>query len=354
MSSRFKRSGKTISRYFYSILDGVIRLQGRILKVPEPIPNNCTDNRWRWFKKCLGVLDGTYIRVRVPEQDKPIYRTRKGEVATNVLGVCTPDMKFIFVFPGWEGSASDSRVLRDAISRPTGLRVPTRCYYLVDGGYTNGQGYLAPYRGMESGQSSQSKRSRRVWKAHEEEALLTILEDVVNQGLRCDNGSFKSGTMIQTEKSLVEKFPNTDFRVVPHIVSKMRLLTVVGVGFPVGMTLPSLLDPDLGEFVVLVEERSCHASKTVRAAMAKKRRESSAHAKSSSATSMADPKVDKSSPEKDAVSSWKNKGKQHFIYFKKEVVEDVTDQTGGAVESMADHADAEKTANQGSPAGISE
>ncbi|XP_008234891.1 PREDICTED: uncharacterized protein LOC103333774 [Prunus mume] len=75
---------------------------------------------------------------------------------------------------------------------------------------------------MESGQSSQSKGSRRVWKAHEEEALLTILEDVVNRGLRCDNGSFKSGTMIQIEKSLAEKFPNTDLRVVPHIESKMR------------------------------------------------------------------------------------------------------------------------------------
>ncbi|KAL6286747.1 hypothetical protein ACE6H2_011137 [Prunus campanulata] len=100
MSSRFKRSGETISRYFNSILDGVLRLQGRLLKVPEPIPDNCTDNRWRWFKKCLGALDGTYIRVRVPEQDKPRYRTRKGEVATNVLRVCTPDMKFIFVFPG--------------------------------------------------------------------------------------------------------------------------------------------------------------------------------------------------------------------------------------------------------------
>ncbi|KAL6276950.1 hypothetical protein ACE6H2_020551 [Prunus campanulata] len=50
MSSRFKRSGETISRYFNSILDGVLRLQGRLLKVPEPIPDNCTDNRWRWFK----------------------------------------------------------------------------------------------------------------------------------------------------------------------------------------------------------------------------------------------------------------------------------------------------------------
>lgn len=60
-----------------------------------------------------------------PAVDKARYRSRKGEIATNVLGVCSHDMQFIYVLPGWEGSASDSRVLRDAISRPNGLRVPT-------------------------------------------------------------------------------------------------------------------------------------------------------------------------------------------------------------------------------------
>ena len=73
----------------------------------------------------MGALDGTYIKVNVPEVDKPRYRTRKGEIATNVLGVCSRNMKFIFVLPGWEGLASDSKVLRDAISRPNGLKVPT-------------------------------------------------------------------------------------------------------------------------------------------------------------------------------------------------------------------------------------
>ncbi|GJX35922.1 retrovirus-related pol polyprotein from transposon TNT 1-94 [Tanacetum coccineum] len=33
-------------------------------------------------------------------------------------------MQFIYVFPGWEGSTHDDRVLIDAISRPGGLRVP--------------------------------------------------------------------------------------------------------------------------------------------------------------------------------------------------------------------------------------
>ncbi|GJT22796.1 ALP1-like protein [Tanacetum coccineum] len=95
-----------------------------------------------------GALDGTYIKCLVPLEEKPRYRTRKGEIATNVLGVCSPDMQFIFVLPGWEGSAADGRVLRDALDRPNGLKVPRPCYYLVDAGYTNGEGFLAPFRGQ--------------------------------------------------------------------------------------------------------------------------------------------------------------------------------------------------------------
>ena len=59
-----------------------------------------------------------------PAADRPRYRTRKGHLATNVLGVCTRDLRFIYVLAGWEGSASDSRVLRDAVIRSNGLRVP--------------------------------------------------------------------------------------------------------------------------------------------------------------------------------------------------------------------------------------
>ena len=37
-------------------------------------------------------------------------------------------MKFIYVLPGWEGSAADGRVLRDALRRENGLRVPNGKY----------------------------------------------------------------------------------------------------------------------------------------------------------------------------------------------------------------------------------
>ncbi|MFQ6622610.1 hypothetical protein Gotur_003029 [Gossypium turneri] len=46
------------------------------------------------------------------------------DIATNLLGVCTPDMHFVYVLPGWEGFVADGWVLQDAINRRHGLKVP--------------------------------------------------------------------------------------------------------------------------------------------------------------------------------------------------------------------------------------
>lgn len=144
----FFRSGETVSRQFNLTLVAVLKLQDYLLKTPEPIPEDSTDDKWKYFKNCLGALDGTHMKVTVPTNLKGRYRSRKADITTNVLAVCAPDMQFIYVLPGWEGSAHDGRVLRDAISRPNGLCVPQGCYYLADAGYTNANGFLAPYRGQ--------------------------------------------------------------------------------------------------------------------------------------------------------------------------------------------------------------
>ncbi|XP_057797846.1 uncharacterized protein LOC131013933 [Salvia miltiorrhiza] len=83
----------------------------------------------------------------VSNADKPRYRTRKGQISTNTLAVCDRNMKFVYVLLGWEGSAVDSRILRDALTLVNGLRVPKGNYYLVDNGYANSEGFLAPYKG---------------------------------------------------------------------------------------------------------------------------------------------------------------------------------------------------------------
>nr|GEX52627.1 hypothetical protein [Tanacetum cinerariifolium] len=71
MICRFHRSTKTISRCFTRVCNAVIRLHPRLLKKPEPVSDNSTHQRWKWFKNCLGALDGTYIKCLVPLEDKP-------------------------------------------------------------------------------------------------------------------------------------------------------------------------------------------------------------------------------------------------------------------------------------------
>ena len=51
--TRFYRSGETISRYFNSVLNGVLRLHETLLKHPDPVPENCTDDRWKMFEVSL-------------------------------------------------------------------------------------------------------------------------------------------------------------------------------------------------------------------------------------------------------------------------------------------------------------
>ena len=46
----FNRSRETVSRSFHNVLKAVMRLQGKLFKNPEPIPENSTDPRWKWFK----------------------------------------------------------------------------------------------------------------------------------------------------------------------------------------------------------------------------------------------------------------------------------------------------------------
>lgn len=48
--NRFQRSGETISRYFKIVLDAVCRLHKDFYKIPVRVPNNETDERWKWFK----------------------------------------------------------------------------------------------------------------------------------------------------------------------------------------------------------------------------------------------------------------------------------------------------------------
>ncbi|XP_045830980.1 uncharacterized protein LOC123922297 [Trifolium pratense] len=81
-------------------------------------------------------------------RDVSSYCDRHGNISQNVLAACNFDLEFMYVLSGWEGSAHDSKLLNDALTRRNGLKVPQGKFFLVDCGFPNRRKFLAPYRGV--------------------------------------------------------------------------------------------------------------------------------------------------------------------------------------------------------------
>ena len=114
----------------------------------SPVPHHIQDSKYfyPYFKDCLGTIDGTHIPAHVPTGLCMRYRDRKNQVSQNVLTACSMNMEFLYILPGWEGSAADSRVFKSAQS--SDFIIPEGHYYLADAGYANSDSLLVPYRGV--------------------------------------------------------------------------------------------------------------------------------------------------------------------------------------------------------------
>ncbi|KAL0407961.1 UNVERIFIED_CONTAM: hypothetical protein Sradi_1730500 [Sesamum radiatum] len=232
----FIRSNHTVNIYFNNVLAALLKLHSVLLVAPKPIDDNCIDSKWKLFNGCLGILDGTYIKVRVPTSKKGRYRTRKGDIVVNVMGVRDKSMKFIYVLTGWEGSAADSRIFRDALNRPNGLRVPIGTTIYVTMGTPMGWVFdpisrvfglcEMEYEGMSSqrrrGAPKEKGCTRTTWTQREEEVLINGLKHIINTGWKYDNG-FRPGFLAQLENYMLKHFPFCDLKVDPHIQFKLHV-----------------------------------------------------------------------------------------------------------------------------------
>ncbi|XP_042974179.1 uncharacterized protein LOC122305681 [Carya illinoinensis] len=90
----FQHSVETVNRHVYAIMRALCRLACHVIK-----PNQTT-----------GVMP--YI------EGNPRYYPWFERLAQNVLCVCDFNMKFTFVYAGWEGTAHDARIFIDALRRP--------------------------------------------------------------------------------------------------------------------------------------------------------------------------------------------------------------------------------------------
>ncbi|KAL8543779.1 hypothetical protein ACS0TY_004363 [Phlomoides rotata] len=67
------------------------------------IPTNVVEMRTRYSLGCLWALDGTYINVTVPVEDRAHYRNRKGDISVNILAICDINMNYVYVLTGGKG-----------------------------------------------------------------------------------------------------------------------------------------------------------------------------------------------------------------------------------------------------------
>ncbi|KAK5810983.1 hypothetical protein PVK06_026300 [Gossypium arboreum] len=133
------------------VLRAILKLYKLVIRLPDgSTPSEIRNNPrfYPYFKDCIRALDGTHVRASVPLSIQGRFRSHKGGTTQNVLAAITFNLKFSYVLAGWEGSAHDSRILSDEISRPRGLRIPEGKYYLADVGYGIPNGYITPYHGV--------------------------------------------------------------------------------------------------------------------------------------------------------------------------------------------------------------
>ena len=97
------------------------------------LPSEKTRNSILFFEDAIGAIDGTHFDCSPSKADLPAARDRKGGTTQNCLAVCDFNLRFKYIFSGWDGSASDSTMYHDA--RLTDLTIPAGKYFLADAGF---------------------------------------------------------------------------------------------------------------------------------------------------------------------------------------------------------------------------
>ncbi|KAM0011733.1 hypothetical protein Hdeb2414_s0060g00761911 [Helianthus debilis subsp. tardiflorus] len=99
----YRRSRSTTSRCFHRVLRTILSLESHYIQQPKGdiVPKEIQEKKrfYPFFKDCIGTI--------------------------NVLAACTFDLKFTYVLTGWEGTASDSRIIKNAFIRSDKLVIPT-------------------------------------------------------------------------------------------------------------------------------------------------------------------------------------------------------------------------------------
>ncbi|KAK2648597.1 hypothetical protein Ddye_016086 [Dipteronia dyeriana] len=124
----FCRSGENISRHLQEVLRAIITLEHQFLRQPNgvEVPHEIISSHrfYPYFKDCVGAIDGAHIHVKVSKDEAPRYHGRKEYTTQNVMAAYGFDVRCTYVLPRWEGTASDSGIIKNDLARADKLIIP--------------------------------------------------------------------------------------------------------------------------------------------------------------------------------------------------------------------------------------
>ncbi|KAL9830821.1 hypothetical protein AtNW77_Chr3g0193751 [Arabidopsis thaliana] len=134
---RFGRTQETLNRKFFEVLKTTELLACDYIKTPTTqelrrIPEKLQIDRryWPYFSGFVGPIDGVHVCVKVKPELQGMYWNRHDRTSFNIMAI----------------------FLTMAEDNDSEFPLPARNkYYVVDYGYLNKQGFLAPYRSLRNG-----------------------------------------------------------------------------------------------------------------------------------------------------------------------------------------------------------
>nr|KAJ0211676.1 hypothetical protein LSAT_V11C400194760 [Lactuca sativa] len=212
----------TTSTCFHIGLRAVVALESYYIQQPkvDVTPKEIQEKKrfYPYFKNCVGEIDGTHIRVKVPNKDTSRYRGRKGYPTINVLAACSFDLKFTYVLTGWEGTASDSRIVKDALKRDNKLLIPRGRYCLVDADLPHTLELMTPYRGVRAtmtkratdGSANPDAAAFRTKKISNYDQLVMLFSDDGASGSKAETAKEKNIPLSKSIEIKIEKVTDVD------------------------------------------------------------------------------------------------------------------------------------------------
>ena len=79
------------------------------------------------MQDAVGAIDGTHVPACPPSGHQMAYTNRHGFQSQNLLAICDFNIRFTYIYAGWEGSAHDAQVLDGALSHPSDFPMPSVC-----------------------------------------------------------------------------------------------------------------------------------------------------------------------------------------------------------------------------------